>query len=40
MQKDTEEVKELKFFSINELPLKISPPEVPIIRLFIDSISK
>ncbi|MBP0724848.1 NUDIX hydrolase [Bacillus sp. RG28] len=40
LQKDTEEVKELKFFSFKELPSKISPPDFPIVSLFIDTFSK
>jgi 8-oxo-dGTP pyrophosphatase MutT (NUDIX family) len=34
---DKEEVKELKFFSFKELPSKISPPDLPIVRLFIET---
>ncbi|WP_088043062.1 NUDIX hydrolase [Bacillus sp. EAC] len=37
MEKDESEVKALKFFELNKLPIEISPPEIPIINLFIDS---
>ena len=40
LQKDMVEVKDLKFFSLNELPSNISPPDVPIIRLFIETFKR
>lgn len=35
---DIEEVKELRFFDIKQLPEKISPPELPIIMKFLEQI--
>jgi len=40
LQKDTVEVKDLKYFPLNELPSNISPPDVPIIRLFIETFKR
>jgi len=36
MELEENEVKDLRFFNINDLPSNISPPELPIIRTFID----
>lgn len=33
---DVEEVKELRFFDINQLPKKINPPELPIIMKYLE----
>lgn len=35
MKKQEDEVQALKFFRFDELPLKLSPPEIPIIAEFI-----
>ncbi|MET3194614.1 NUDIX hydrolase [Bacillus sp. OAE603] len=40
MEIEESEVQELRFFNLNDIPSNISPPELPIIRLFIDSILK
>lgn len=37
MEIEESEVQELRFFNLNDIPSNISPPELPIIRLFIDS---
>jgi 8-oxo-dGTP pyrophosphatase MutT (NUDIX family) len=37
MKKDESEVLELKFFHYDDLPFKLSPPEIPIINEFINS---
>lgn len=36
---EVEEVKELQFFDIKQLPERISPPELPIIREFIEQLN-
>ena len=36
---DNEEVQELQFFDIQQLPKKISPPDLPIIKEFIDCLA-
>lgn len=35
---EVEEVKELQFFDVKQLPERISPPELPIIRKFIEQL--
>lgn len=37
MQIEESEVRELCFFHFNDIPSNISPPELPIIKLFIES---
>lgn len=37
LRKDNEEVKELKFFSLDDLPESINPLEVAIIKAFLES---
>jgi NADH pyrophosphatase NudC (nudix superfamily) len=38
LQKDENEVKDLHFFNLNEIPSNISPPDLPIIREFINNL--
>ncbi|MFF3024430.1 NUDIX hydrolase [Gottfriedia sp. NPDC057948] len=38
LEKEESEVQDLRFFSFNELPSEISPPELPIIKSFKDSL--
>ncbi|WP_430510835.1 NUDIX hydrolase [Gottfriedia solisilvae] len=37
MEIEETEVQDLRFFDFNDLPSNISPPELPILRLFIDT---
>jgi 8-oxo-dGTP pyrophosphatase MutT (NUDIX family) len=40
LRKDEIEVQELRFFNYDELPSELSPPDVPVIKRFIDHITK
>jgi len=40
MRKDGNEVSELEFFHYDKLPLKLNPPEIPIINEFINTYHK
>lgn len=39
MKGDEEEVQDIRFFKLNEIPNEISPPDLPIIRKFLNEIS-
>jgi ADP-ribose pyrophosphatase YjhB (NUDIX family) len=38
LQKDENEVKDIHFFNLNEIPSDISPPDIPIIKEFINNL--